>query len=89
MPHSTLRTDFILRVFASHEPGIRASSVIPAMAVIAAHGQATIDDIKTELKISRETTNNSLLSLERAGFVEVVRGSSGNGKMKNVYRIKV
>ena len=85
-----LDTDFILKVFASHEPGIRASGVIPALAVIESKGQATIDDIKNALRLSRETTNNALLSLERAGFVEVMRGSAGsNGKMKNLYRIKV
>ena len=86
---STLRTDFILKVFASQEPGIRASSVIPALAVLAATGQSTMDEIKDTLRLSRETTNNALLSLERAGFVEVVRGSGGDkGKLKNIYRIK-
>ena len=84
-----LNTDFILKVFASHEPGIRASGVIPALAVIESKGQATMDEIKATLGLSRETTNNALLSLERAGFVEVVRRSGGDkGKLKNIYRIK-
>ena len=48
-----------------------------------------MDEIKATLGLSRETTNNALLSLERAGFVEVVRRSGGDkGKLKNIYRIK-
>lgn len=86
----SLPTSLILEVFACTNPGIRSAAVLPTLAILAGKGQATMNEVRNVLKISRETINHALLTLERAGFVSVERGSNGfKGKKQNIYRIKL
>lgn len=87
--HPSISTSTILAVFASHEPGLRSAATYAALALITERGQSTIEEVFTELKISRETAQSVLRALERGGFVVVERGSNGRaGKKRSIYRIK-
>jgi predicted transcriptional regulator len=86
-PHLT--TDLILRIFGSTEPGIRAPSTFPCLAIIKDEGSATLDSLSDRLRICKPTLRSALTALERAGFISVQRASNGiGGKAKNIYRIK-
>lgn len=86
---SSISTSTILSVFASHEAGLRSAATYAALALITERGQSTIEEVFTELKISRETAQSVLRALERGGFVVVERGSNGRaGKKRSIYRIK-
>jgi predicted transcriptional regulator len=86
-PHLT--TDLILRIFGSTEPGIRAPSTFPCLAIIVEQGAATLDDLEERLRLASPTIRGALTALERAGFISVQRASNGiGGKAKNIYRIK-
>ena len=84
-----ISTSTILALFASDEPGIRSAAAYAALAFIMERGQSTIEEVFTELKISRETAQNVLRALEQSGFVVVERGSNGKaGRKRSIYRIK-
>ncbi len=86
-PHLT--TDLILRIFGSAEPGIRAPSTFPCLAIIVEQGAATLDDLAERLRLASPTIRGALTALEKAGFIRVERASNGiAGKAKNIYRIK-
>jgi len=86
--HPSISTSTILAVFASDEPGLRSAAAYAALALITERGQSTIEEVFTELKISRETVQSVLRALERGGFVMVERGSNGRaGKKRSIYRI--
>lgn len=85
----SLPTDLILAVYHLPHEGIRAASVIPALALMAELGQVNIRDIEKQLCVTYTTARKTLAALENAGLVTVERKSNGSkGKEKNVYRIK-
>lgn len=85
----SLPTDLILAVYHLPHEGIRAASVIPALALMAELGQVNIAHIVARLKVTYTTARKTLAALENAGLVTVERKSNGyKGKEKNIYRIK-
>lgn len=85
----SLPTELILAVYHLPHEGIRATSVIPALALMAELGQVTIAHIVARLKVTYTTARKTLAALENAGLVTVERKSNGSkGKEKNIYSIK-
>lgn len=85
----SLPTDLILAVYHLPHEGIRAASVIPALALMAELGQVNIRDIEKQLCVTYTTARKTLAALENAGLVTVERKSNGSkGKEKNIYSIK-
>lgn len=79
----------IIGIFNSDDPKSRSAAAIASYAAVCQLGQATIYQVSELTKTGRETTNNCLNGLVRAGFLEVEKGSNGiKGKQKNIYRIK-
>ncbi len=86
-PHLT--TDLILRIFGSTEPGIRAPSTFPCLAIIVEQGAATLDDLEERLRLASPTIRGALTAIVKAGFIRVKRASNViEGKAKNIFRIK-
>jgi len=84
-----IQTKTIIDLFFAMEQNIRSAATVASLAVVAEMGQATIYDVADRLKLSRETTNNTLKALVGAGFLTVEKGSGGSvGAKRNIYRIK-
>lgn len=86
----SLPAEFLLRVFHSPEPGLCSGIATACLAAIC-EGNNRVDLICKKLRPSTERTiRAALLSLERAGFLTVQRGSAGiNGRRKNIYTLKL